>query len=181
MASLGGPDWDGGPARRVGQRACETQSQGVIGRLTEFLIEHIMNMLIRRSPKRWLERPRRSAKRRRRRGENVAPAEVPQVERREAPHPYVIGVRAPSVTARGGPSQSPPGCGSQRTRRLPALHFPCLQGKRKKGKGRRPAPENRSARAAERCLPTFAKASAGRAHVRRSPPSGRRRIGLFDK
>src|SRR5712691_6514734 len=134
MASLGGPDWDGGPARRVGQRACETQSQGVIGRLTEFLIEHIMNMLIRRSPKRWLERPRRSAKRRRRRGENVAPAEVPQVERREAPHPYVIGVRAPS--------QGSPGCLAS-TRRLPALHIPCLQGRRKKGKGDARRPKSR--------------------------------------
>src|SRR6266849_2026978 len=41
-----------------------------------------------------------SAKRRYRRGENVALAEAPQVERREAPHPYVTGVRAPSQGAR---------------------------------------------------------------------------------
>ena len=34
-------------------------------------------------------------KRRCRRGENVALAETLQVERREAPHPYVTGVRAP--------------------------------------------------------------------------------------
>jgi hypothetical protein len=40
--------------------------------------------------------PNASSKLRRcRHGENVAPAEAPQVERREAPHPYVTGVRAP--------------------------------------------------------------------------------------
>src|SRR5712691_3758818 len=146
MASLGGPDWDGGPARRVGQRACETQSQGVIGRLTEFLIEHIMNMLIRRSPKRWLERPRRSAKRRRRRGENVVPAETPQVERREAPHPYVIGVRAPSQGARRTLA---------RFARVPRKHpappgapYPLPAREKEKGERARPAPENRSHRAA---------------------------------
>ena len=68
--------------------------------------------------------------------------------------PTSLGCARPRK-ARGGPSQGSPGCGSQRTRRLPALHFPCVQGRRKKGKGRRPAPENRSPRAAERCLPAF--------------------------
>src|SRR2546426_11422284 len=80
------------------------------------------------------------AKRRRRRGENVAPAEAPQVERREAPHPYVTGVRAPDRNgARRTLARFARGA-SQAPRRLPALHFPCVQGRRKMGKGdaRRP-------------------------------------------
>ena len=48
------------------------------------------------SPRTLLWASEASAERRRRRGENVALAEAPQVERREAPHPYVTGVRAPS-------------------------------------------------------------------------------------
>src|SRR6266851_9676816 len=64
--------------------------------------------------------------------------------------PTSLGCARPRK-ARGGPSQGSPGCGSQRTRRLPALHLPCVQGRRKRGKGRRPAPENRSVRAAKRC------------------------------
>ena len=110
-----------------------------------------MNKLIRAEPKRCFERPGRRAKRRRRRGENVAPAEASQVERREAPHPYVIGVRAPSQGARRTLARFARGA-SQAPRRLPALHFPCVQGRRKKGKGRRPAPENQGPRAAKRCL-----------------------------
>ena len=66
-----------------------------------------MNKLIRAEPKRCFERPGRRAKRRRRRGENVAPAEASQVERREAPHPYVIGVRAPSQGSPGVPRKHP--------------------------------------------------------------------------
>jgi len=76
----------------------------------------------------------------RRRGENVAPVEASQVERREAPHPYVTGVRAPSQGARRTLARFARGA-SQAPRRLPALHFLCVQRRRKKGKGRRPAPE----------------------------------------
>ena len=62
-------------------------------------IEHIMNdTLIRQRCS--LECPQAKRERRCRRGENVASAEASQVERREAPHPYVIGVRAPSQGAR---------------------------------------------------------------------------------
>jgi hypothetical protein len=60
------------------------------------------------------------ARRHRRCGENVAPAEVPQVERREAPHPYVTGVRAPSQGARRTLARFARGA-SQAPRRLPAL------------------------------------------------------------
>ena len=54
--------------------------------------------------------------------------------------PIARGCARRIATARGGPSQGSPGCGSQRTRRLPALHFPCAQGRGKMGKGdaRRP-------------------------------------------
>ena len=69
---------------------------------------------------------------------------VPQLERREAPHPYVTGVRAPDRNgARRTLARFARGA-SQAPRRLPALHFPCVQGRRKYGKGRRPAPEKQS-------------------------------------
>ena len=55
-----------------------------------------MNILIRRGCSVGAS----EVKRRCRRGENVALAETLQVERREAPHPYVTGVRAPSQGAR---------------------------------------------------------------------------------
>src|SRR5216684_360059 len=97
------------------------------------------------SPRTLLWASEASAERRRRRGENVALAEAPQVERREAPHPYVTGGARAVATARGGPSQGSPGCLAS-TRRLPALHVPRPRGRRKKGKGRRPAPEQRSPR-----------------------------------
>src|SRR5207244_504579 len=98
--------------------------------LTSFLIEHIMNDA---SP--LALSVRSEAERRRRRGENVAPVDTPQVERREAPHPYVIGVRAPDRNgARRTLARFARGA-SQAPRRLPALHFPRPRGKRKKGKG----------------------------------------------
>src|SRR5712692_9720733 len=52
-----------------------------------------------------------------------------------------------AAAARGGPSQGSPGCLAS-TRRLPALHFPCVQGRRKMGKGdaRRPRIEVRGRR-----------------------------------
>src|SRR5215510_5068819 len=42
-------------------------------------------------------------------GKNVLPLRRAAVERREAPHPYVTGVRAPSHSARAV-SQAPQGC-----------------------------------------------------------------------
>jgi len=69
------------------------------------------------------------------------------VERREAPHPYVTGVRAPSQGARRTLARfarvriathpAPPGA-----------PFPLRAREKEKGKGRRPAPENPSVRAA---------------------------------
>ena len=71
----------------------------------------------------------------------MALAEAPQVERREAPHPYVTGVRAPDRNgARRTLARFARGA-SQAPRRLPALHFPCVQGKRKKGKERARRPK----------------------------------------
>jgi len=57
------------------------------------------------------------------------------------------GARA-VATARGGPRKPGPQGARRGARRLPALHVPRPRGRRKKGKRRRPAPENRSARAA---------------------------------
>src|SRR5262245_27101888 len=70
---------------------------------------------------------------------NVVPAGSAAVERREAPHPYVTGVRAPSHGARGV-SQAPQGCLAS-TPAPPGAPSPLLARERKKGKGRRPAPE----------------------------------------
>jgi hypothetical protein len=53
-------------------------------------------------------------------GENVPPAAAFMVERREAPHPYVTGVRVPRQ-ARGGPRHGPLGTYVTGARRLPAL------------------------------------------------------------
>jgi len=55
------------------------------------------------------------------------------MERREAPHPYVIGVHAPSPR-RVADSPSPQGA-RRGARHLPALHIPRPRGRRKKGKG----------------------------------------------
>src|SRR5438552_5373651 len=61
--------------------------------------EHIMNRwLIRLGP--WLLGPWANRQRRCRMREERGPASSVAVERREAPHPYVIGVRAPSQGAR---------------------------------------------------------------------------------
>jgi hypothetical protein len=51
----------------------------------------------------------------------MAPFAASLVERREAPHPYVIGVRVPRQ-ARGGPRYGPQGTYVIGARRLPALH-----------------------------------------------------------
>ena len=56
------------------------------------------------------------------------------VERREAPHPYVIGVRVPPHKARGGPDWSVRAL-RYWARRLPALHSLVFEGDGKKGKG----------------------------------------------
>ena len=69
-----------------------------------------------------------------RRGKNVVPASSVAVERREAPHPCVIGVRAPSPRRAAGRVMVRQGA-PLRTRRLPALHFPRLRGNGKMGKG----------------------------------------------
>jgi hypothetical protein len=109
------------------------------------------------SPK-SLGHKRLKRERRRRRGENVAPVEAPQVERREAPHPYVTGVRAPDRNgARRTLARFARGASRQRVHaRLDALRTPAPPGapfpssarEKEKGKGRRPAPENPSPRAA---------------------------------
>ena len=82
-------------------------------------------------------------KRRCRRGENVAPAEASQVERREAPHPYVTGVRAPSHGARRTLARSArvPRQAPGASRRSMSL----VRGRRKTGKGdaRRPKIQSR--------------------------------------
>ena len=84
--------------------------------------------------------PRSRAERRCRRGENVAPAERRRWSAGRRRTPTSLGCARRIATARGGPSQGSPGVRSQAPRRLPALHFPCVQGRRKKGKGdaRRP-------------------------------------------
>ena len=56
------------------------------------------------------------------------------VERREAPHPYVTGVRVPRQ-ARGGPRNRPQGTYVTGARRLPALHSLVFEGDGKRGKG----------------------------------------------
>ena len=53
------------------------------------------------------------------------------VERREAPHPYVTGVRAPSQGARRTLARFATGA-SQAPGRLPALHVPLCGGKLEK-------------------------------------------------
>jgi hypothetical protein len=63
----------------------------------------------------------------------MAPFAASLVERREAPHPSVIGVRVPR-RARGGPRHGPQGTSVIGARRLPALHS-LVRGRRKKGKG----------------------------------------------
>ncbi len=128
---------------RARKYPAERKLQGADRFLTTFLLEHIMNMLIRASPRRSFERPRRSAKRRRRRGENVAPAEASQVERREAPHPYVTGVRAPSQGARRTLARFARGA-SQRTPAPPGAPFPLRA--REKEKGERATPGARKSK-----------------------------------
>src|SRR5258708_38043021 len=83
----------------------------------------------------------RTRRRRRCRGER-GPAAAAVVERREAPHPYVTGVRAPSqrraadrVTVRQGCLASIPA--------PPGAPFPSLAREKEKGKGRRLGPENK--------------------------------------
>src|SRR5438105_7321084 len=98
--------------------------------------------MIRPSPKTLLWAPEASAKRRCWRGENVAPAEAPQVERREAPHPYVTGVRAPD---RNGARRTLARFARVRIATHPAppgAPFPSSAREKENGKGRRPAPEN---------------------------------------
>ena len=75
------------------------------------------------------------------------PAEGVAVERREAPHPYVIGVHAPSprrvadrASVRRALAEAPGA-----SRRSMSL---VREGDGKRGKGRRPAPENERPRAA---------------------------------
>jgi len=63
------------------------------------------------------------------------------VERREAPHPYVIGVRVPRQ-ARGGPRHGPQGTYVTGARRLPALHVPRSEGDGKRGKGEPGSPKS---------------------------------------
>jgi hypothetical protein len=123
------------------------------------------------------------------------------VERREAPPPYVTGGRAPTPRRAAGHRVSktrsrvlthdgPPGRSRKAPRRLPALHFPRLRGRRKKGKGDARRPKFKVAGRRKRWLPAFAKASAGeligpsKPLYRRSPPSdegGWRRRRLFEK
>jgi hypothetical protein len=102
--------------------------------------EHIMNRFqICRGPPFGLQASR---ERRDGRGKNVVPPRRVAVERREAPHPSVIGVRVPSPRRAAGRVMVRQGV-PLRTRRLPALHFPRPRGSGKMGRAR-PAPESRS-------------------------------------
>src|SRR5258708_39784722 len=80
----------------------------------------------------------RTRRRRRCRGER-GPAAASLVERREAPHPYVTGVRAPSQRRAADRVMVRQGCLAS-TPAPPGAPFPSLRGRRKKGKGdaRRP-------------------------------------------
>ena len=73
------------------------------------------------------------------------------VERREAPHPYVTGVRAPSQRRAAGRVMVRQGALAKRPA-PPGAPFPSPAREKEKGKGRRPAPENSSVRAAKRWL-----------------------------
>ena len=86
------------------------------------------------------------------RGENVAPAETPQVERREAPHPYVTGVRRPRSSARRTLARVRQGClarhpGASRH----SISLAC-KGEGKMGRATPGARKSKSCRAAARCL-----------------------------
>jgi hypothetical protein len=64
---------------------------------------------------------------------HVAVASSITVERQEAPAPSRKRGARPRKARGGLIAKSPGGLIAKAPRRLPALHFPCLQGKRKKG------------------------------------------------
>src|SRR6266702_2709686 len=63
------------------------------------------------------------------------------VERREAPHPYVTGVRAPSQRRAAGRVMVRQGCLAS-TPAPPGAPFPSAAREKEKGKGRRLGPED---------------------------------------
>ncbi len=102
--------------------------------------EHIMNKLIRSRQRRCFERQKRSAERcRQARGER-GPGRGVAVERREAPHPYVTGVRAPSPRRAADRVMVRQGALAERPA-PPGAPFPSPAREKEKREGASPAPE----------------------------------------
>ena len=98
----------------------------------------------------------------------VTAGSVTTVERREAPPPYVTGGRAPSQRRAAGRVMVRQGALAKRPA-PPGAPFPSSAREKEKGKGRRPAPENSSARAAKRWLFDIVR----REHIGRTNPTAK--------